>query len=204
MLKTLGERFAIDETAFKPYPSCRYSHAALDLLCEIVAQEKIAAADVSAVRIGLPRAGMALIGIPEDAKRKPRSIVDGQFSMHFLAAVALTHGRMTWDDYTLLGDPQIARTIERIDVQIDPEIEARFPTMAASVEVVAGDRKIRRVNWTPKGEPDKPLGWNGVTAKFMSLAQAAYDNDRCVRIVQMVRSLELLDGIGELTTLLGR
>ena len=204
VLKTLGERFAIDETAFKPYPSCRYSHAALDSLCEIVAQEKIAAADVSAVRIGLPRAGMALIGIPEDAKRKPRSIVDGQFSMHFLAAVALTHGRMTWDDYVLLGDPQIARTMERIDVQIDPEIEARFPTMAASVEVVAGERTIRRVNWTPKGEPDKPLGWNEVTAKFMSLAQAAYDNDRCVRIVQMVRSLELLDGIGELTTLLGR
>lgn len=202
-VQTLGERFAIDETAFKPYPSCRYSHAAIDVLREIVAEEKLQANAISAVRIGLPRAGMDLIGIPEEDKRAPSSVVDGQFSMHFLAAVALTRGRMSWDDYALLGDPQIARMIERIDVQVDPEIEARFPTMAASVEIVAGDRTIRRVNWTPKGEPDKPLDWDEVEEKFTSLAQAVYDRDHCVRIIRMVRSLELVDEIAELTTLLG-
>lgn len=201
---TLGERFAIDETAFKPYPSCRYSHAAIDVLREIAAEEKLTPDAIVSARIGIPRAGLDLIGVPVEAKRAPHSIVDGQFSMHFLAAVALTHGRMTWDDYALLGDPGIERLMERIDVFVDPEIEARFPTMAASVEVVAGDRTIRRINWTPKGEPSKPLDWNEVEAKFTSLAQAVYDRDHCVRIVRMVRDLELLDEIGELTTLLGR
>ena len=90
-MRTLGERFAVDETAFKPYPSCRYSHAAIDLIREIIAEAKLKPEDVSAVRIGLPRKGMDLIGVPEAAKRTPRSIVDGQFSMFFLAAVALLH-----------------------------------------------------------------------------------------------------------------
>jgi 2-methylcitrate dehydratase PrpD len=204
VVRTLGERFAVDETAFKPYPSCRYSHAAIDVIREIVAEANLKPEAVTAIRIGLPRKGMDLIGVPEDAKRAPRSIVDGQFSMFFLAAVALLHGRMTWDDYKLLGNADVARTIERIEVRLDPEIEARFPTMAASVEIDANGTTTRRINWTPKGEPDKPLSWDEVEAKFLSLARAVYDDAHCARIVETVRSLELLDEVGELTTLLGR
>ncbi|MGH7716983.1 MAG: MmgE/PrpD family protein, partial [Vulcanimicrobiaceae bacterium] len=149
VVETLGEAFAIDETAFKPYPSCRYSHAAIDVIREIVAEGKLTPDSITAIRIGLPRKGMDLIGVPEAAKRVPQSIVDGQFSMFFLAAVALLHGRMTWDDYKLLGDKDVARTIERIEVRLDPEIEARFPTMAASVEIDVNGTTTRRINWTP-------------------------------------------------------
>jgi len=203
VVRTLGERFAVDETAFKPYPSCRYSHAAIDLIREIVAEAKLKPEAVEAIRIGLPRKGMDLIGVPEEAKRAPQSIVDGQFSMFFLAAVALLHGRMTWDDYKLLGNAEIARTIERIEVRLDPEIEARFPTMAASVEIVTDGATIRRINWTPKGEPDKPLSWDEVEAKFLSLARAVYDDAHCTRIIETVRSLDSAPEIGELTALLG-
>ncbi|MGH7661564.1 MAG: MmgE/PrpD family protein [Vulcanimicrobiaceae bacterium] len=203
VVKTLGERFAVDETAFKPYPSCRYSHAAIELLCEVLSQEKLSADTIDRVRIGLPRKGMDIIGVPEAAKRAPDGIVAGQFSMYFLAAVALLRRRMIWDDYALLGDAEIARAIERIDVEIDPEIEARFPTMAASIEVIAGERRIRRVNWTPKGEPSKPLDWNELEEKFRSLARAVYGDSHVSRIVATVRSLETLDEITELTALLG-
>lgn len=203
VVATLGERFAVDETAFKPYPSCRYSHAAIEQLCAILDEEKLSADAVDSVRIGLPRKGMDIIGIPEGPKRRPAGVVDGQFSMYFLAAVALLRKRMTWDDYALLGDPHIERIVDRITVEIDPEIEARFPTMAASVEVAAGGRRIRRINWTPKGEPAKPMTWDDVERKFRGLARAVYDDAHCTRIVQMVRSLELVDEIAELTTLLG-
>ena len=203
VVRSLGERFAIDETAFKPYPSCRYSHAAIELLCEILQEEKLTAEAVDSVRIGLPRKGLDLIGVPEAAKRAPATIVGGQFSMYFLAAIALLRRRMTWDDYALLGDPLVARTIERIDVQTDPEIEARFPTMASSVEIVAGSRRIRKVNWTPKGEPGKPMDWDELEGKFRGLARAVYDDARCSRIIAAVRDLDAMDDIGELTGLLG-
>ena len=203
VVATLGRAFAIDETAFKPYPSCRYSHAAIDLLRQIVAETKLQPDAIAHVRIGLPRKGMDLIGVPEASKRAPDSIVDGQFSMYFLAAVALLRGRMTWDDYALLGDPAVAKLIERIDVAIDPEIEARFPTMAASVEIVAnGARPVRRVNLSPKGEPANPLSWDDVIEKFNGLACAVYGADHRRRIVDEVRALDLLDDVGQLTWLL--
>jgi len=204
VVRTLGERFAIDETAFKPYPSCRYSHAAIDLIREIAAESNLRPEDVSAIRIGLPRKGLDLIGVPEDAKRAPQSIVDGQFSMFFLAAVALLHGRMTWNDYKLLGDEAVVRTIERIEVRLDPEIEARFPTMAASVEIDTNGTTTRRINWTPKGEPDKPLSWEEVEAKFLSLASAVYDDAHCARIIETTRRLERIADVTELTSLLGK
>ncbi|MBV8602553.1 MAG: MmgE/PrpD family protein [Candidatus Eremiobacteraeota bacterium] len=196
---TLGSRFAIDETAFKPYPSCRYSHAALDVLREAVSAPGYDPNAIESVTIGLPRKGLDLIGVPADTKRAPSSIVDGQFSMHFLAAVALLRGRMTWDDYELLGDPAVVATIDRIRVVLDPEIEERFPTMGASVEITTRGATTRRINWTPKGEPANPLGWDEVIAKFMSLATAVYGRDHCVRLVDMVRGTELLDDAGALT-----
>lgn len=201
--RTLGERFAIDETAFKPYPSCRYSHAPIELLCELARDLHLTPQNVESVRIGLPRKGMDLIGIPEAAKRTPVSIVDGQFSMHFLAAVALLHGRFTWDDYQCLGDDAVAAMIERVEVFLDPEIEALFPTMAASVEVRFGGQSVRKVNLMPKGEPGKPLSWDEVIAKFDSLTSAVYTAEHREAIVSTVRRLDALENAAALTKLLG-
>lgn len=201
--RTLGERFAIDETAFKPYPSCRYSHAAIELLCELAADLKLAPQDIEAVRIGLPRKGMDLIGVPEAAKRTPASIVEGQFSMHFLAAVALLRGGFSWDDYARLGDDEVARMIERVEVVLDPQIESLFPTMAASVELRSGGQTVRNVNLTPKGEPGKPLSWDEVIAKFDGLAATVYAAERRQAIVATVRGLDGLEDVGALTKLLG-
>src|SRR3546814_7717444 len=52
----------------------------------------------------------------------------GQFSMPFLAAVALLDGEVSWDSYARrLGDPEINRLMQRVDVVQDPEVEALFP-----------------------------------------------------------------------------
>ena len=37
-------------------------------------------------------------------ERRARTIVEGQFSMPYAAAVALLRGQFGWDDYDLLGD----------------------------------------------------------------------------------------------------
>ncbi len=199
---SLGPPYAIDETGFKPYPSCRYSHAAIDALLEILAETRADAAQIDAVRIGLPRSGMQLVGIPEDAKRRPTSIVDGQFSMFFCAAVTLLRRRFTWAEYALLGDPEVEATIRKISVAQDPRVEALFPGMAATVEVQIGGRTIRRLNDTPRGEPANPLTWDDLTAKFDGLAGALYGPARRERIVAAVRRLDRLPDVRDLTSLL--
>jgi len=112
----LGTRFEILETAVKPYPCCRYAHGALDLILKLQRENGLRAADVDGVRIGLSEVATGIVGRPVEHKRDPRNIVDGQFSMPFLAAAALTRGRMAWSDYDLIGDPRLPSLMARVDV----------------------------------------------------------------------------------------
>ena len=95
----LGEKFETMDIAVKPYPSCRYGHAAMDALIELRAANDIDYQDIESVEVGLPRTGWNLIGDPENDKQNPKNYVDGQFSMPFVAAVAIRDGKMGWDSY---------------------------------------------------------------------------------------------------------
>lgn len=203
----LGARLAggraIDETAFKPYPSCRYTHAALDELLEIRRSEKLDPAQIESVTIALPRVSFALVKDPEPQKRAPETVVDGQFSMFFVAAVALLRGSFGWSDYEALADPAVRALASRIEVVTDERIEALGQSMAARVIVRAGGAMYERFAAAPKGEPDRPLGWDELIAKFDGLAAAKYDAARRQRIVALVRGLERIADLRELTALLG-
>ena len=95
----LGRRWETLKIALKPYPSCRYGHAALDGILALAREHGIKAEEVEEVAVGLPEPGWKLIGDPEPAKQSPKSVVDGQFSMPFVASVALRTGGFGWDDY---------------------------------------------------------------------------------------------------------
>jgi 2-methylcitrate dehydratase PrpD len=197
-----GER-AIDETAFKPYPSCRYTHAALDELIDLQREHRFAPDDIEHVTIGLPEVSFALVKDPEPAKRSPRSIVDGQFSMFFLAAVALLRGGFGWSDYALLDDPDVHRLALRVEVVSDPEIEALGQSMAARVVVRAGGRTFERFTRAPKGEPDRPLTWAEVIEKFRGLTGQAFPKERQERVIALVHGLDRLADTADLMELLG-
>lgn len=194
---------AIDETAFKPYPSCRYTHAALDELIELQREHALEPDAIERVTIGLPRVSWALVKDPEGPKRDARTVVDGQFSMFFTAAVALLKHNFTWDDYALLGDPEVRRMAARIEIVEDPDIEALGQSMAARITCEAGGRVYRRFARAPKGEPDRPLGWSDIALKFDGLASARYDVRRREQILDVVTRLEEIEDVGTLTALLG-
>ncbi|MDB5095157.1 MAG: uncharacterized protein JWO85_3258, partial [Candidatus Eremiobacteraeota bacterium] len=193
----------IDRTAFKPYPCCRYMHAAIDQLAAIVRERKLDAASVERVRIALPEAGMRLCAHPEKQKRSPQSIVDAQFSMYYTAAATLAWGTVRWDDFARRDASEIAALIARVTVERDPAVDALVPAMAALVEVDAGDVRERRLARGPRGEPESPLEWPELIEKFEGLAGIAYGAERCRRIVDLVRGLDTLADVRVLTAELG-
>jgi 2-methylcitrate dehydratase PrpD len=67
--RTLGDL----KIAVKPYPSCRYGHAALDGILALAREHGIKAEEVDEVAVGLPSPGWKLIGDPEPAKQSPKS-----------------------------------------------------------------------------------------------------------------------------------
>ena len=123
LLEGLRRGHAIDETATKPYPCCRYAHAPLDALIEILNEHDLNPKEIEHIEVRIPSIPMELIVEPVERKRSPHTIVDGQFSMFFLAAAAAIRRGFRWADYELLGSAEIERLIARIDVVADPELD---------------------------------------------------------------------------------
>ena len=187
----LGRDWKTLEIAVKPYPSCRYGHAAMDAVIALRAENGIDWREVESVEIGLPRTGMEIIGEPLAEKQRPGNYVDGQFSMPFVAAVALRDGGMDWDSYERhLADPETLELCRRIRAVDDPEVEAEYPAnMSGSARIHVGGRVLERMVVIPKGEPGNFVSdaelrakFDGLTAPYLDAARRAALGDRLLAL----------------------
>lgn len=190
-VRNLGSEWETLDIAVKPYPSCRYGHAAMDALIALRADHRLDADAVDSVQIGLPQTGWRLIGDPEPEKQNPQNYVDGQFSMPFVAAVALREGGMSWDSYAVhLEDPCTRALCRRISSVVDPEVESHFPAhMAGSARVCTrGGEKLEKLVVIAKGEPENFPSAAELRAKFDGLIGDYLPGE------QRVELAEALDG----------
>ena len=172
VLAGLGEDWETLNIAVKPYPSCRYTHAALDALRELRRRHDLQGADVRALEVGLHRSGVVLVGEPEEAKRRPRNVVDGQFSMAFCAAVALDQGSFGWDDYRRLGEGAIDGLCDKVSVRRDEAVEAAAPhPFGARVRLQTAKGDFELMVRDPSGEPESFPDRAALEAKFLALAE---------------------------------
>ncbi len=161
----------------KPYPACRYTHAAVDGLLTLRQQLDLHPEDVQSVTVGLHRNGITLVGAPLEEKRLARSIVEGQFSMPFAAAVALVRGRFGWDDYDLLGKPEVDALAARVTVVRDESLEGLRHPFGATVILQARNRDHHLRIADPSGEPETFPDADSISAKFKHLAAPVLNGD---------------------------
>ena len=193
----LGERWETMRLAVKPYPSCRYTHAAMDAIRQIMTDEGVTADEVEAVEIGLPLTGMKIVSFPEEAKHNPQSVVDGQFSMPFCAAVVLREGTMLWDHYaTHLKDPDTLALTKKVTCVNDPEVEALFPANMAGKATVKTPRGTFSVLIDmPKGEPANFMTVEEFRGKFTGLAAPYLGDDGVGRFADLILGLEAQNSV---------
>jgi len=201
-VRDLGTVFELMNTAVKPYPSCRYGHAAIDAALALRTEHGWTAADIESVTVGLPDAGMLLVGAPAEKKADPRNVVDGQFSGPFVVAAALATGAMGWDSYQLLHDPTIRALLPRIACEQDAEVEAEYPAnMSAKLTVRAKGQSFVRKVVVSKGEPANFLSEAELRAKFHGLVDAVLGAERAGRLADAVLDLESASGVSSLAQL---
>jgi 2-methylcitrate dehydratase PrpD len=201
-LEGLGAQFELMATAVKPYPSCRYGHAGIDAAIALRAEHGLGPDEIEAVTLGLPRAGMLLIGEPAEKKADPHNVVDGQFSGPYVIACALATGRMGWDSYELLRDPTVRGLLPKIRCVLDPEIEAEFPAnMAGKVTIRARGRSFARKVPVPKGEPANFLSEEELRGKFAALADAVLGDAAARRLADAVLAIDRTADIASLMRL---
>jgi 2-methylcitrate dehydratase PrpD len=198
----LGKEFELMATAVKPYPSCRYGHAGIDAALALRAEHGLRPEDIDAIRLGLSRAGMLLIGEPAAEKQDPRNVVDGQFSGPFVIAVAVATGAMGWDSYLSLQDQTVRELLPKIVCEFDPEIESQFPAnMSARLTIRSHGRDFTRIVVVPKGEPSSFISDTEIRAKFAGLADAVLGADRATRLADALLTIDASPDIASIMRL---
>ncbi|MCO5131971.1 MAG: MmgE/PrpD family protein [Xanthobacteraceae bacterium] len=188
----LGRVFETMKIGVKPYPSCRYTHAAIDALLAMRRAHNLTPDQIKRVEIGLHRNGITLTG-DAPTKRHPTSIVGGQFSMFFTAALALDQGRFGWDDYARLGDKAIDALADRIEVVQDDRLEiGRTHPFGARVTVSTDDGVLEELYPDPSGEPTSFPDSAAMRQKFLTLARPVLDS-RADKFADAILSLETYD-----------
>jgi 2-methylcitrate dehydratase PrpD len=117
-----------------------------------------------------------------DAKRRPRSVVDAQFSLPFSVATALVRGAAWPDDFApaRFDDPAIRHVMDRVEPARDPALDARFPrTWPCWVRITLDDgTRLEHAVTHPLGDPENFPSDDALAAKFARLAACALGRPR--------------------------
>ena len=195
LLDGLGTRYEIEHVYFKPFPSCRGTHAFIEGIQGLRAAHRFNANDVERVDLG----GNALAINGHDYKHYD-NVLDAQMSVPFTAALALLHGDVTAQMFLpqTMAQPELRTLVERIDARIDAECESIYPARRSAVVSIAlkDGRRLEQRVYDPKGESDNPLSDADLERKFTTNCEPVIGAARCAALLDCVRGFEKLDGIG--------
>lgn len=196
----LGKKFETLNLGVKPYPSCRYSHAAIDGIIELKNELGFSTAELDDIDIGLSETALNIIGYPLSDKQNPKSVVDGQFSMPFCAAVTVKSGGLKWDDYkNHLNDSDTLSLCNKIKVSPDKDAEECCPEyMSAKVKVVVKGKKYEKFVKIPKGEPENFMEDSEFISKFRSLTEPYLSNEKIDKLTGSMLKLDQSNNINSI------
>jgi 2-methylcitrate dehydratase PrpD len=186
----LGEAFEILHTAVKPHSCCRYMQGPIDAILSMTREYNVDGGSIQRIEIAVLEAGWGIVADPLEKKYNPESVVDAQFSMPFGAAIAVIDGAAGLDQFTLekARSPKVRELMAKVVMVKDANIEATFPKewpARVVIELVNGQRYEKLVRY-PKGDPENPLTWDEMIAKFHALAGAVISYERCDEIVEAI------------------
>lgn len=191
--KQLYRGFEILRTSVKPHACCRYMQAPIDGLIALAREHNIQPDQIERVEVAVLEAGWPLVCEPRERKYSPANVVDAQFSMPYGAAIALIDRAAGLDEFSGTGfdSPKLKNLMSKVVLTKDVRLEENFPQewpARVQIELASGEKFEKFVRY-PKGDPENPLTWQELSAKFHSLAARVFPKTRCDQIIQSVKSM---------------
>jgi len=189
----LGKDFEILHTSVKPHACCRYMQSPIDGLLKLAVAHDIHPEAVATIEVAVLKAGWPLVCEPRERKYAPANVVDAQFSMPFGAAIAIAHRNAGLDQFSEknFSSPEVRALMSKVVLMQDDRIEKNFPAewpAHVRIEMRNGESYETHVRY-PKGDPQNPLTWDELFAKFSALAARVLPADRCEPISDAVRTM---------------
>jgi len=172
VLGGLGSDFLLEGLRFKPYPCCRWMHAAIQAALEVRARG-VAVADIAAVSVAVSSQALASTGRRPSGRGGAAGVVEAQFSIPFGVAVALLDGVPRLRHFTPEGVDRadVLGLAELVTASVDADLERATKRGISSAELRVELRDGGALTVTVD-EP-APLRSTEITAKFRDACEFA-------------------------------
>jgi 2-methylcitrate dehydratase PrpD len=202
----LGSKWSIMNINIKIHACCGFFPPGLDIIQDFVREENLKIDDVEHIKLT-----SYTLGIDGHTDAQPTTIVGATMSYPYCTAVVLATGKCSLQDFTMerLRDRKFMEMVAEIGAKtefiIDPEMDKQIPgKYPAAVQVkVKGGGILEKYGDLPRGfYPENPVEDRDLEEKFFGLATMVISRKRAEKVLGLVRELEKLNDIRDLTVFL--
>ncbi len=221
LVEDLGRKWWIDETAIKFYPSCRYTHAPIDMFQKMMAENGLNADDIEHIEVRLNPMAYAIPFF-----KNPKLKIDGhshcapfngEFNIPYIMALTALGKRPGpgWHKPDSFEDPEVLNFMKRVTTAVDPtaaeeaarafseERIGRFRKSGGSITVkTRGKEHVLQTEYS-FGDPWTPetrATWDALDVKFHNFCDELMSAEKIDRLTDNVKHLEEMENVSELFT----
>jgi 2-methylcitrate dehydratase PrpD len=174
LTRGLGHSWEVDKLSFKPWPSCRGTHAFVEAALTLREAHALQAHEIECVTADVS-ATFGMLCAPAAQKQRPQTANDAKFSIPFTTAAALVHGHLTLADFSAeaLTHPQVLALAQRFtcEVRIGGGLE---DALRGTLRLKLRDgRTLVQAVEKPLGDPLRPMSDAQLLDKFIDCAHYA-------------------------------
>ena len=204
LFRNLGSEFTGQKLSIKPYPSCRMTHASIDLALSLRQKYGITAADVAKIKVSCSKMVTDLVGRRFELRQNYQT--DAQFSIPYTVITALRDGDVFLQHFEtdFIKENAALDLTDRVQVDVDQRIAVK-DMMNCTMEITTlnGDT-YRQSTRAAKGNHQNPMDIDECMEKFRKCL--SYSNrlseDRICEISNALTGIEKICDIRSLTDLL--
>ena len=193
-LAGLGTRFHTRDVLFKYHAACYGTHASIEALIRLRDAHDIDPRNVQRVELRVPTRNLRVCNI-----QQPRTGLEAKFSLRMVSAMTLAR-RNTADiaGYVdaLCVDPELVGLLDRMQVVGDESL-----ARGTSEVIISMDDGVVYREFDNRSVPSEDLDLQGrrLEEKFAALAAPVIGPDRAREVTELVRGLDGLDSLEEIT-----
>lgn len=202
MTMELGERYEILRNYFKRHACCRYNHATLDGLLEIMSKAPeglIGPENVTSVEVHTYSLAAQL------CDQHPQNTLAGKFSIPFAIATTIAHGHAGVACFTpdAIQDEPTRNLAKKVKVIEDPELTNMMPDKRPSrVKVILSDgQSLEAETFVNKGDFEDPYSPEDLREKYDELSVPIWGQAPAEKIYEGINTLETFNDMTRFTQL---
>ena len=204
MVNGLGQDYEGAKVSFKPWPSCRGTHAFVESALSLAREDTIVADRIERIDVTVSPF-FAVLCEPPEQKRRPKTAIDAKFSIPFTVAIALGQGDVTLQDFTTarLSDPRLHALADKVQHNVEPAWTQAQSTRGVLSLSLADGRRLTREVIDPLGHPLNPMDERALRRKVEDCLAVAREPMDAAAVRRLIGRHEELEQVTDMREVFG-